>query len=91
VTTYGQIASLQGGLTTSTNWQLFVMPCAAPETRPSLSTQSSISIGIIMTQNKYGRLRAYERAGGSRMKYLVAWGLGVPGFLIVAWFLLRNC
>ncbi len=44
-----------------------------------------------MTQNKYGRLRAYERAGGSRMKYLVAWGLGVPGFLIVAWFLLRNC
>jgi hypothetical protein len=24
------------------------------------------------------------------MKYMVAWGLGVPGFLIVIWFLLNH-
>jgi hypothetical protein len=26
----------------------------------------------------------------TQMKYLVAWGLGVPGVLIVAWFLMSH-
>jgi hypothetical protein len=25
-----------------------------------------------------------------RMKYLIAWGLGVPGVLIVIWFLINH-
>jgi hypothetical protein len=31
-----------------------------------------------------------RQGGGSTMKYLVAWLLGVPGILILLWMLLSN-
>jgi len=29
-------------------------------------------------------------SGGGEMKYMVAWALGIPGSLIVLWFLLNQ-
>jgi hypothetical protein len=37
-----------------------------------------------------GRKYEPERKRETTMKYLFAWGLGVPGVLIVAWFLMNH-
>jgi hypothetical protein len=41
-------------------------------------------------QSKSGPPVAYHAPGGKTVKYLFAWILGVPGGLIVLWFLFNH-
>jgi hypothetical protein len=48
-------------------------------------------------QNKNGLPRATQieavvlvQGGRDEMKYLIAWGLGVPGVLVVIWFVMSH-
>jgi len=37
-----------------------------------------------------GPSRANTFSEGAHMKYLIAWGLGIPGVLVVIWFLMSH-
>jgi hypothetical protein len=43
-----------------------------------------------VTAHTKARTLEDPRIGDTTMKYLFAWGLGVPGVLIVVWFLMSN-
>jgi len=42
--------------------------------------------------NDKGPSRAFQLQQGEeiQMKYLIAWGIGVPGVLVVIWFLMSH-
>jgi hypothetical protein len=37
------------------------------------------------------RHESYDQRRGEKMKYGIAWLIGIPPILILAWFLFNNC